>query len=61
MEFILAIISFVCFLYVIISAWKSVAPTGTKVIWTILALIPGFNIITAIGYKFLGPEKRRIA
>ena len=56
MEFIGAIISFLCFLYVVISAWKSGAPTGTKVIWTILALIPGLNVLTAIAYFFLGPK-----
>lgn len=61
MEFIIGLISVICFFYVIISAWKSGAPGGTKIIWTILALIPGLNIITAIAYKFLGPDKRRIA
>lgn len=58
-EFIVGIISFLCFVYVLYSAWTSAAPTGTKLIWTILALIPGLNILTAIAYYFLGPKSVR--
>ena len=57
MEFVVGIISFLCFLYVIINAWGSAAEILTKIIWTVVALIPGLNIITAIVYYFIGPKR----
>ena len=53
MKLIGGIISLVCFLYVIIGAWTKGLSLISSIIWTVLALIPGFNIITAIAFFFL--------
>ena len=53
MKTIGGIISIICFLYVIIGAWTKGLSLLSSIIWTILALIPGANILTAIAFFFL--------
>ncbi|MEP1096545.1 MAG: PLDc N-terminal domain-containing protein [Cyclobacteriaceae bacterium] len=52
MQNILYVLVVVCAIWVIYDVWtKQKMSTGTKLIWTILALI--FSIITAIVYYFV--------
>lgn len=52
MNNVLYIVAIICAVWVIYDVWtKQKMSSGTKVVWTIFALL--FNIITAIVYYFM--------
>jgi predicted outer membrane lipoprotein len=51
MENILYVIGIIAAIWVIYSEWTSSGSIGSKIIWTILAIL--FSIITAIVYYFM--------
>jgi len=52
MQNILYVVAVICAIWVIYDVWtKQKMGTGTKLIWTIMALI--FSIITAVVYYFV--------